>query len=98
MGRFSVVVTIRPMNKRWAIGVLFAFFALACSSEGEVICEKLDECNILAAGFSVEDCAEEMEDLLNSSQLTDCATCVDEKSCNSIIGGSCNADCGGTAL
>lgn len=86
------------MKKRWAIGVLFAFSALACSSEGEVICEKLDECNILAPGYSVEDCAEEAEDELNSSQLTDCATCIDEKSCNSILGGSCNADCGLSSL
>jgi len=81
------------MKNRYLLGVLLGLLSIACSSEGEIICEKADECNLLI-GQSIEDCAEDVEAELNSSQLTDCATCVDEKSCSSIVGGGCNAECG----
>lgn len=68
---------------------------MACSSDSEIICEKFDECNVLNPGVSVDSCVESVEKESTESARSDCAECVDEKSCGSLVNGACDAECGG---
>lgn len=83
------------MKKNWILGLALGLFAMGCSSDGEVFCEKMDECNFLS-GMSVDECSERVDKAGTEGERADCAACVDEKSCSSIDNGSCDADC--TAL
>jgi hypothetical protein len=72
--------------------VLGSLSAVACASDATVICEKMDECNLLE-GQSVDDCTEEVDKAGTDSTRADCAECVDEKSCTTISNGGCTLDC-----
>lgn len=88
-GRFA------NMTKNLLLALTLGLLASGCSSDGEIFCEKMDECNFLD-GVSVEECAERVDKGGTEGERADCAACVDEKSCSSIDNGSCDADC--TAL
>ena len=76
-----------------ALGFMFlAASAIGCGSDAQAICDKYDECNLLA-GVSVDDCVELGEKLQTESKLADCAACVEGKSCDTIKNGDCNAAC-----
>lgn len=79
--------------KRALLGLGLALTAAACSSDASTICAKLDECNVLAAGVSKNDCEEQAEKSGTDSERSDCADCLDSKSCSTIVNGGCSADC-----
>ena len=77
------------VKRAWLVLV----FALAgCGSDEGTICSKLDECNALS-GLSVSDCEERVAKLGTDSTRSDCAECLDSKSCSTIGSGGCAADC-----
>ena len=67
-------------------------FLSGCFNDAETICEKADECNILV-GQSVEECVEDVEKQGTDSEIEDCATCAEEKSCGSIVAQACDSEC-----
>lgn len=75
-----------------------SFFLVACGgSSAEVICDKLDECNILQ-GQSASECTDEIEDAIDDGRVdeddvADCADCVEDNTCSEIRNGDCNAAC-----
>jgi hypothetical protein len=71
------------------LGVVLAAFSSACTSDETAICERLDECNFLAPGTSVEDCEDEAED---ADDPSDCRECVEDHDCNEILQ-ECANDC-----
>ncbi len=76
-----------------ALGLLFfVASATGCGSDAQAVCDKLDECNMLF-GTSVDSCVETGEKDKTDSQLSDCAECVDGKSCETLSAGDCNAAC-----
>lgn len=79
------------VKKAW-LGLGFALMAAACSSDAGTICGKLDECNVLT-GVSKDDCEEEIDKTGTDSARSDCADCLDSKSCSTIAAGGCSADC-----
>jgi hypothetical protein len=73
-----------------------ALAAAGCGSDAGTICDKLvDECHALN-NVSVDDCKEEIEKTGTDSTRSDCADCLDSKSCATIAAGGCSTDC--TAL
>ena len=77
------------VKRAWLVLVL----ALAgCGSDAGTICSKLiEECHILST--SVSECEEELESAGTDSARSDCAECLDSKSCGTISAGGCAADC-----
>ena len=60
---------------------LLAMFAIGCSNVAASYCERLDECNFLAAGKTVNSCTEETEKILDSytsGKRSDCEKAMDE--------------------
>lgn len=76
-GRFA------NMTKKLVLVLALGLSAMGCSSEADVICEKLDECNVLA-GRSLEECVELVEKAGTEGERADCASCVEEKSCSTL--------------
>ena len=83
------------------IAVLLACFsgivALSCGSSDSpsgqaTICKKIQECNLLA-GTSEGDCEQNVQKGYTTSQITDCAGCVNGKSCTTLENGDCTAAC-----
>lgn len=68
--------------------VMLAVFSLGCTSNETAICERLDECNLLPAGTSVEDCEEDAEDIDDPGE---CRECVEDEDCSDL--GQCLNDC-----
>jgi hypothetical protein len=61
------------MVKRVLLGLgSIALFAVGCSTDTQDFCARLDECNFIKTGNSVEDCVNDMdhglEDLSSSEQ------------------------------
>jgi hypothetical protein len=85
------------MTKKLALGFLVAISAVGCSTNGEIICEKImDECHLgetFFAGISTSECAEELDKEMTETQGEDCASCIDEASCTTITNGGCDAEC-----
>jgi hypothetical protein len=89
-GRFA------NMTKKLVLGLACGLLGLGCSSSGEIICEKiLDECHLadLFPGVSTEECAERLDKDMTESQGEDCASCIDEASCSTIVNGGCDPEC-----
>jgi hypothetical protein len=72
--------------------VLGSLLSVACASDAEVICKKLDECNMLT-NQSVDDCTSKVEKAGTDAERSDCADCMDDKSCSTIHNGGCLAEC-----
>ncbi len=65
---------------------------VGCASDADVICDKVDECNLLQ-GISLDDCVERVEKISTDSERETCANCAKDKSCSSIASGACVAEC-----
>jgi hypothetical protein len=61
------------------------------AADAELICDKLDECNLLT-GLSYTDCVEQVDEGLTSAKR-DCANCVDGKACATLTNEACDAEC-----
>lgn len=81
------------MKYRLLVWVCLGWSITACKgSDAEVICDKLDECNLLL-GLSKADCVDETEKAGTESERKTCADCVKDKSCSSLTSGACSAEC-----
>ena len=73
--------------------VSLGLLSIGCTSDAEVICDKLDECNSLT-GTSVDDCTDELEDEGSENALEDCADCVGDESCSDLNNtDACDSEC-----
>jgi hypothetical protein len=62
------------------------FLALtACASDEQVVCERLAECSLLPDGLSESECEDQAVRQVPEDRLGDCADCVDEKDCKSLV-------------
>ena len=68
-----------PTPPSFVLLAALALFSLSCTSDETAICERLDECNVLPAGTSVEDCEDDAEDI---DDTEDCRECVEEEDCD----------------
>jgi hypothetical protein len=88
---------VRAGECRWkAVQALIFTCAAAllagCTSDAASICERLQECDLLPAEFSVDDCENDVARDLPDEQQADCAACLERKACDEAIA-ECSQDC-----
>jgi hypothetical protein len=66
-------------SQAFVLATALALISLGCKSDETAICERLDECNLLPSGTSVEDCEEDAEDI---DDTEDCLECVEDEDCD----------------
>jgi hypothetical protein len=69
-----------------------AALLVGCTSDAASICERLDECDLLPANYSVAKCENDVSRDLPDEQQADCSACLERKSCDEALD-ECREDC-----
>jgi hypothetical protein len=88
---------VRTGEFRWKAvqALVFAWVAwlvVGCTSDAASICERLKECDLLPANYSLVACENDVSRDLPDEKQSDCSACLERKSCEEAVA-ECNADC-----
>ena len=65
--------------------LLVAVAVLGCASDESVVCERLEECDLMPEGLSQTDCEDQAVVQVPEDRLERCAACVDDTDCKNLV-------------